>query len=70
MGKKGHVTLLKKVPSKALPALGHNRKKEYQWQEGTPVPFLVQLGVMKRDGSVHASKRDKFRQINRFLEMI
>ena len=44
--------------------------KKYLIPEGTPVPFLVLLGVMTPDGKVIASKYDKFRQINRFLEFI
>ncbi|MBR3814293.1 MAG: SAM-dependent methyltransferase [Spirochaetaceae bacterium] len=47
-----------------------NRKKQYILQEGVPVPFLVELGVMTKDGAVIAQKYDKFRQINRFLEYI
>jgi SAM-dependent methyltransferase len=39
-------------------------------QEGVPVPFLVELGVMNKQGKVFPQKRDKFRQINRFLEMV
>ncbi len=50
--------------------LSHNRKKNYILEEGTPVPFLIDLGVMTRDGKVINSKYDKFRQINRFLEFI
>jgi SAM-dependent methyltransferase len=38
--------------------------------EGAAVPFLVELGVMNAQGKVLAAKYDKFRQINRFLEMI
>lgn len=48
----------------------HNRVKKYILKEGTPVPFLVDLGVMSTEGRVHASAYDKFRQINRFLEFI
>ncbi len=70
VSKKEHVTLLKKSPTKAPREAVHNRQKEYLWQEGIPVPFLVHLGVMSADGKVYASKKDKFRQINRFLEMI
>lgn len=70
VGKKGNFTLLKKPPSKAAAALEHNKPKDYLWQEGTPIPFLVHLGVMSAEGKVYAAKRDKFRQINRFLEMI
>lgn len=47
-----------------------NRIKNYILQEGNPVPFLIELGVMTKDGKVVAQKYDKFRQINRFLEFI
>lgn len=70
LGKKGNLTLLKKPPSKAPRKLIHNRQKEYLLQEGKPIPFLVHLGVMNAEGKVHTAKKDKFRQINRFLEMI
>ena len=48
----------------------HNRAKHYVLPEGTPVPFLVDLGVMTKDGAVVKAKYDKFRQINRFLEFV
>lgn len=51
-------------------ALMHNRKKQYVLPEGTPVPFLVDLGVMTAEGAVVRTRYDKFRQINRFLEFI
>ncbi|MBP5747366.1 MAG: SAM-dependent methyltransferase [Treponema sp.] len=47
-----------------------NRKKNYILKEGSPIPFLVHLGVMTKDGNVVASKYAKFRQINRFLEYV
>lgn len=46
------------------------KNKKYLLPEGSPVPFLVLLGVMTPEGKVIASKYDKFRQINRFLEFI
>ena len=46
------------------------RKKNYIIQEGSPVPFLQALGVMTDAGKVVAAKYDKFRQINRFLELL
>ena len=51
-------------------ARGHNRTKNYLIPEGKPAPFFVLLGVMTAEGKVVASKYDKFRQINRFLEFI
>lgn len=47
-----------------------NRKKNYIISEGSPVPFLVRLGIMTADGKVISSKYDKFKQINRYLEFI
>ena len=50
--------------------LAHNRVKQYILQENIPVPFLVDLGVMNKEGKIITQKYDKFRQINRFLEFI
>lgn len=56
----------------SIPAneLSHNRTKDYIIPEGTPVPFLVDLGVMTQEGKIVRTRYDKFRQINRFLEFI
>ncbi|MDD3221831.1 MAG: SAM-dependent methyltransferase [Clostridia bacterium] len=73
-GKKGNVTVKERKASNCKKAdkqdLSHNRKKTYILPEGTPVPFLVDLGVMTCDGKIVRSKYDKYRQINRFLEFI
>ena len=50
--------------------LAHNRVKQYILKENTTVPFLVDLGVMNKEGRIITQKYDKFRQINRFLEFI
>lgn len=79
--KKGKVTTLTK-PLQSAKSENQNAKtenltffpkqktKNYLLPEGTPVPFLVLLGIMNSDGKVISSKYDKFRQINRFLEFI
>lgn len=72
VSKKGKVTVRrKKRKTEARPAdRSHNRKKHYILEEGVPVPFLRDLGVMTEDGKIVRTKTDKFRQINRFLEFI
>lgn len=72
VSKKGKVTVKKRVLAVQRPAqeLSHNRKKRYILEEGRPVSFLVELGVMTSEGKVINGKHDKFRQINRFLEFI
>ena len=48
----------------------HNRKKRYAVQEDVVLPFLQKLGIQKQDGGIIQDQRDKFIQINRFLEII
>ncbi|MBP5519959.1 MAG: SAM-dependent methyltransferase [Treponema sp.] len=79
--KKGKITELRKkiaAPKDSTNSLGAQKlkilpsakKKNYLLQEGVPVPFLILLGIMNDEGKVIASRYDKFRQINRFLEFI
>ena len=74
VGKKGTVTVkVKKNQQKIVAApnvASHNRQKRYILEEGKPVAFLEDLGVMTAEGKVIRSRYDKFRQINRFLEFI
>lgn len=49
---------------------GHNKKKRYILNEDEHIDFLVYLGVMTKDGKVVNSKYNKFRQINKYLELI
>ena len=71
VSKKGKVTIKKKqIQTEKKVDLSHNKAKKYILQEGTLVPFLVDLGVQTKEGKIVRSNYDKFRQINRYLEFI
>lgn len=78
ISKKGKTTIRRKRKENAGPdtdtapliRLAHNRSKRYILPEGVPVPFLIDLGVMSKEGQILRKRYDKFRQINRFLEFI
>lgn len=65
----GKVSVRAKEASKTPEPPSHDRAKNYLLAEGQPIDFLVRLGVMNAEGKVLGAKRDKFKQINRFLEM-
>lgn len=75
VSKKGKMTIkVKKNKQPQMPAnsldLSHNRQKRYILEEGKPVAFLEDLGVMTPEGKIVKSRYNKFKQINRFLEFI
>ena len=63
-------TVLRRPPTRPARSREHDRRKHYLLEDGVPVPYLVELGVMTPEGRVRKSRFDKFRQVNRFLELV
>ena len=71
ISKKGKIFLGKKKGSnEKLVNKSHNREKNYILKEGMIIEPLIDLGVFTREGKVVNSKYDKYKQINRFVEII
>jgi len=70
ISKKGKTKILKKAASRTADDISHNRKKNYILAEDELNPFLMELGIMTQEGQIAKSKYDKFKQINRYLELV
>ncbi len=71
ISKKGKVFLgKKKSDNKNVVNKSHNREKNYILKEGMLIQPLIDLGVFTKEGKVVNSKYDKYKQINRFIEII
>lgn len=57
------------TPVRMVPE-SNNRRKNYFLQEGENIPVFVELGIFTSDYKVVNSMYDKFKQINRFTELV
>ncbi len=67
--KKGTQTVKKRKAQTIVEAV-HNRQKKYILCEGEDIPAMRDLGIFTAENKVAAKMQDKFRQINRFIEMV
>lgn len=72
ISKKGKVHIIEKNCTKTAPKeqTGHNRKKKYLIPEGEMIEPLVDMGIFTKEGKIVHSMYDKYRQINRFVELV
>lgn len=71
ISKKGKILLnKKKSDNKKLAKKEHNKEKNYILKEGMIIEPLIDLGIFTKEGKVVNSKYDKYKQINRFVEII
>ena len=71
ISKKGKIHLSKKSSDNSkLQKKNHNKVKNYILKEGMIIQPLIDLGVFTKEGKVVNSKYDKYKQINRFVEII
>lgn len=62
--------LTKKPSTVAAPDVAHNReKKRYVGNDAASI-YMHELGITSADGKVKADKQDKYRQINKYVEII
>lgn len=71
ISKKGRFAVNKRrVAGKAIHIEGNNRKKKYILAEGMDIPVFKELGIFTKEGKIVHSMYDKYKQINRFAEMV
>ncbi|MCF2619806.1 SAM-dependent methyltransferase [Oscillibacter valericigenes] len=66
----GYKCTAKGTAQRAAAPKAHDRKKEYLLAEGENIPALVDLGVFTQDFRIVRAKYDKYKQINRFIELV
>ena len=62
--------IIRKGATLSCQNIAHNRTKNYAIPDGVPCDFLIRLGVMDQSGKVIPKHYSKFRQINRYLEIV
>ena len=71
VGRGGRLTVNRKPATTRAPdSISHDREKRHLLPDGVRCEFLEAIGVMTSSGRVKSSRQSKFRQINRFMELV
>ncbi len=70
INKKGTSTILKRPPSSTTtPSLSHDKVKS-RIIDSIDKPYLLALGITNKAGRIKPDMQDKFRQINKYIEIV
>ncbi len=70
VSKKGTATILKKPASSTVPPTLSHDKIKTRFIENTNQPYLMALGILNKEGKIKPDMQDKFRQINKYIEIV
>lgn len=65
-----NISVKRGKPTRQKAQAEHNKQRQYLIPDNEPCPFLIATGVMSAAGKVRSSKQKKFRQINRYLDIV
>ncbi len=68
ISRRGKVQQLRHAPSRELSTTQHDRKRQHLIAESAP--FLRHVGISTENGTVRPNTRDKFRQVQQFVEIL
>lgn len=71
ISKSGKIFLSKtKIKNYTKLSVNNNREKKYIFKENEIIQPLIDMGIYTKDGKIIKSMYDKYKQINRFIELI
>ncbi len=68
VSKKGRVQQVRHAPTRSAPDRSHDRHRQYLIDENAA--FLIEVGISTSEGRVKPTARDKFRQVQQFVESL
>lgn len=70
VNKKGNVLMRKNAMANSDKVNSHNRSKNYVLENYAEMEVLKDLGIISHDNQIISGMRDKFKQINKYVELV